>query len=65
MQNKSGRSQKVSPPSIVPGGSMRPRVGMPAASVQASRMAGSPERFGLPGRSGMAPRSVTRSGSNV
>ena len=32
--NRSGRSQNVSPPSIVPGASIRPTVGMPAAVVQ-------------------------------
>ena len=35
MQNRSGRSQKVSPPSTVPGASIRPSVGMPAACVHA------------------------------
>ena len=65
MQNRSGRSQNVSPPSIVPGASIRPTVGIPAARVQASMAAGSVARFGLPGRSGIAPRSVTSSGSNV
>ena len=65
MQNRSGRSQNVSPPSTVPGASMRPAVGIPAAAVQASSAAGSPARFGLPGRSGIAPRSVTSSGSKV
>ena len=65
MQNRSGRSQSVSPPSIVPGASMRPSVGIPAASVHASMAAGSGARFGLPGRSGIAPRSVTSSGSKV
>ena len=42
-----------------------PSVGIPAARVQASMAAGSGARLGLPGRSGIAPRSVTRSGSNV
>ncbi len=65
MQNRSGRSQSVSPPSMVPGGSIRPAVGIPASAIHDSRIAGSPARFGLPGRSGTAPRSVTSSGSNV
>ena len=47
-----GRSQNVSPPSIVPGASMRPSVGMPAAVVQASMAAGSrrPVRLARPER---------------
>ena len=58
MQNRSGRSQNVSPPSIVPGASMRPSVGMPAACGPALedgrlarpvRLAG-PERDGARGR---------------
>ena len=65
MHSRSGRSQKVSPPSIVPGASIRPRVGMPRAVVQASSTAGSPARFGLPGRSGIAPPSATSSGSKT
>ena len=65
MQNRSGRSQNVSPPSMVPGASIRPSVGMPRAVVHASIAAGSVARFGLPGRSGIAPRSVTSSGSKV
>ena len=65
MQNRSGRSQNVSPPSTVPGASIRPIVGIPSAVVQASSAAGSAARLGLPGRSGIAPRSVTRRGSKV
>ena len=49
MHSRSGRSQNVSPPSIVPGASIRPTVGIPWASVHASITAGSPSRFGLPG----------------
>ena len=49
MHSRSGRSQNVSPPSIVPGASIRPAVGIPAAVVHASRTAGSPARFGLAG----------------
>ena len=45
--NRSGRSQNVSPPSTVPGASIRPAVGMPAAVVHASRIAGSPAPVGL------------------
>ena len=55
MHRRSGRSQNVSPPSIVPGASMHPSVGIPAASVQASRASGSASRFGLPGRKGGRP----------
>ena len=40
MQKRSGRSQTVSPPSIVPGASIRPTSGIPAAVVQASRIVG-------------------------
>ena len=36
MHNRSGRSQNVSPPSRVPGASIRPTVGMPRARVHAS-----------------------------
>ncbi len=57
MHSRSGRSQNVSPPSIVPGASIRPAVGIPAAVAHASRTAGSPARLALPGRSGIAPRS--------
>ena len=35
MHNRSGRSQNVSPPSIVPGASIRPTVGIPWSSVHA------------------------------
>ena len=48
MQNRSGRSQNVSPPSIVPGASIRPIVGIPAA-----RRPGL-ERRGLRGSVGLA-----------
>ena len=50
MHSRSGRSQNVSPPSTVPGASIRPSVGMPARRASsASRTSGSPARFGLPG----------------
>ena len=44
MQNRSGRSQNVSPPSTVPGASMRPRVGIPARRPGLDGV-----RFGAPG----------------
>ena len=48
MQNRSGRSHNVSPPSIVPGASIRPTVGMPAAVVQASMRGRLAEPIRLP-----------------
>ena len=51
-------------PRSCPGASIRPIVGMPVRRcVQASQERPRPRRFGLPGRSGIAPRSVTSSGS--
>ncbi len=47
--NRSGRSQNVSPPSIVPGASIRPIVGMPWASVHASIGGGLDPAVGLAG----------------
>ena len=44
MHSRSGRSQNVSPPSTVPGASIRPMVGMPCASVQ--RLQSRPPRPG-------------------
>ena len=66
MHRRSGRSQNVSPPSIVPGASIRPSVGMPARERPALEDARARRaRFGLPGRSGIAPPSATSSGSNT
>lgn len=65
MQNTSGRSQNVSPPSTVPGASIRPAAGIPFASAHAFNADSSPSRFRLPERSAISPRSVTSAGSNV
>ena len=58
-------SQNVSPPSAVPGDSIRPSVGMPCSLHQRSITSSSPTRLGLPASSGSTPRSVTSAGSNV
>ena len=47
MQNRSGRSQNVSPPSMVPGASIRPAIGMPASFIQVSSTSGSAAAVGL------------------
>src|SRR5260221_2878620 len=65
MQKRSGRNHRVSPPSTVPGASIQPDKGIPAARVQASSASGSGIRLGLPGRRRIDPRSVTSNGSKV
>ena len=65
MQNTSGRSQNVSPPSAVSPSPSRPSTGMSRPAAHSSIGAASPWRVGLPDRRPMTPRSVTSAESNV